>query len=335
MPRARAPPRKAGLRDRIAALRARANADALKVPWTTLRRPRASNAFIRNSRDGSGGSGHNHFHGLVPMSTTSMRRALAGWGVALTVALTHACGGSANLPAEGDAAPDSGAQAIAADGSTDTGQETARDASVADSSPGADATTGIDASADASTQGGKDSTAPPTGDAAADDGSSTGDAAADDASMTADSGEASGSDATSDACGTTGLACCSGNQCDATGLWCVGGRCVACGNPGTPCCGTTCNAGNVCFAVGSLSQCQACGQPGQPCCTTEPACPGGGSTVSGQGLCFCSGGSCTFTCSDPSHTCWFNVCVVCGDVGEPCCGSTCSSGLSCGGGSCR
>lgn len=294
------------------------------------------------------GSGHNHFHGLVPMSGASMRRELAHRGVALTIALTAACGGSANLSNVGDATPDGEGQGIAADASTDTGEEPAHDSSVADSNPGADATTGIDASADASSEGGnEDSTAPPPGDATADDANMTSDAAAhDDASMAADegtseedSGEAS-TDATSGACGTTGLACCPGNQCDATGLWCVSGRCVACGSPGAPCCGTTCNAGNICFAVGSVSQCQACGQPGQPCCTTEPACPGG-NTISGRGLCFCTGGGggpggpCTSTCSDPGYTCWFNVCVVCGDLGEPCCGSSCSSGLSCSGGSCQ
>src|SRR5262249_29219312 len=141
-------------------------------------------------------------------------------------------------------------------------------------------------------------------------------------------------DATSSACGTTGMPCCPGNQCDATGLWCVAGTCVACGNAGAPCCGTTCNAGNICFAIGNVSQCQACGQPGQPCCSTEPACVKG-TTVSGHGLCYCSGASCTSTCSEPGHTCWFNTCVECGDLGEPCCGSTCSSSLSCTAGSCQ
>ncbi len=280
------------------------------------------------------------------MSAASTRRELACWGFALAAAvvLAPACGGSVHVSAAGDAAPDSsGSQGNAADGSTDgssleaatsdatsTGDAPARDASGADSSLGADAATGVDASADASTDGAsEDSAAPPTSDAA--DAGTSGE----------DSGEPS-SDATSTACGTTGLACCPGDQCDATGLWCVAGTCVPCGNPGAPCCGTTCNAGNICFAIGSVSQCQACGQPGQPCCATEPACEGGGDTISGHGLCWCTGGgaggpggSCTSTCSDPGYACWFGACVECGDLAEPCCGSTCSSGLSCSGGSCQ
>jgi hypothetical protein len=283
--------------------------------------------------------------GADPMSAASSCRELARWSVALAVALAlgQGCGGSVRVSAVGDAAPDTnGSQGIAADGSSleAATQDATSEAttSTGDASPGADAATGIDGSPDASAEGAsEDSVAPPTSDAAAYDAASDADAG----TSAEDSGEPS-SDATSTACGTTGLACCPGDQCDATGLWCVAGTCVACGNPGAPCCGTTCNAGNICFAIGSVSQCQACGQPGQPCCTTEPACGATGNAISGDGLCWCTGGgagepggSCTSTCSDPGYACWFGACVECGDLAEPCCGSTCSSSLSCSAGSCQ
>ena len=178
-------------------------------------------------------------------------------------------------------------------------------------------------------------------------GSSSG--SSDDASSSGSSGV---SDAMSGTCGTTGNACCPGEQCENTGLSCVGGVCSACGTAGEPCCGTSCNAGASCIAVGATSLCAACGQPGQVCCTTMPACANGDTCTVRGSLSYCinissgttgqPGDRCASTCVSPSNACYgppqdgpASTCVVCGGLANPCCGTTCGTGLSCTAGTCQ
>lgn len=123
-----------------------------------------------------------------------------------------------------------------------------------------------------------------------------------------------------------------------------------CGTPGTPCCGTSCNAGDVCVAIGGVAQCQACGEPGQPCCATMPACADTADSCFYQGsLMYCmndspgtlgqAGDGCTTTCADPGDTCLSNgmssYCIACGGLGNPCCGTSCGPSLRCMAGTCR
>lgn len=135
-----------------------------------------------------------------------------------------------------------------------------------------------------------------------------------------------------------------------------GGSSGGTGATGRPCSGTSCNAGSTCVAIGGVSQCEACGQPGQPCCTTMPACADaaygcffsgslqycmnnstGMSGRPGDG-CIPSPGS-SLVCVDPTYTCVDNGmtshCIVCGGLGNPCCGTTCGTGLSCTSGTCQ
>ena len=275
--------------------------------------------------------------------------------------------------ATGDASIHDASQASVADvGATDTGlaestvdastgDASAPDASEADSSAGMDAAIGTEAAADASTQEAgdaseadvgsvgtnDDSEAPAGNDASTYDATPTPDAS--DASASAeDSGEPS-SDAASSACGTTGLPCCSGEQCVDTELWCIAGLCSACGSTGQPCCGEACNGGNSCVATAGASECVGCGQPGQVCCTSLPACADTSdgcysiglleacldlrASASGQ-----PGEECTSTCTDSSNVCWPGAptstvpfCIACGGLDLPCCGgTTCETDLSCG-----
>jgi hypothetical protein len=137
---------------------------------------------------------------------------------------------------------------------------------------------------------------------------------------------------------------------------CVGAMCSPCGTPGQPCCGTACNAGNTCVAIGGVSDCEACGQPGQPCCTTMPACADAADGCffsgslqyclkSGPGMsgrpgdgCIPSPGS-ALVCVDSTHTCISNgmtsYCIACGGLGNPCCGTTCGTSLHCSAGTCQ
>jgi hypothetical protein len=128
------------------------------------------------------------------------------------------------------------------------------------------------------------------------------------------------------------------------------------GATGQPCSGASCNAGDTCVAIGGVSQCEACGQPGQPCCTTMPACANamdscrfsgslqyclnnssGTAGQPGDG-CVPSPGS-ALVCVDSTHTCVSNgmtsYCIVCGGLGNPCCGTTCGTGLACTAGTCQ
>jgi hypothetical protein len=117
----------------------------------------------------------------------------------------------------------------------------------------------------------------------------------------------------------------------------------ACGAAGLPCCGTTCNGGNVCVALGGKSQCEPCGALSQPCCTTVPRCADSTAGCAYSGVLeYClpiSVNPCSGSCADPAQTCVSNgmtsFCVACGGLGNACCGSTCSSGLQCTGGKCQ
>src|SRR5579859_7872799 len=77
-----------------------------------------------------------------------------------------------------------------------------------------------------------------------------------------------------------------------------GGDMAGCGQLGTPCCGTTCSAGQC---IGGL--CRNCGSLGSACC------PGGG----------CAAGA----------ACNNGVCAACGAPGDACCPAT-----ACGTGCC-
>jgi hypothetical protein len=125
---------------------------------------------------------------------------------------------------------------------------------------------------------------------------------------------------------------------------------AGCDAGGLPCCGTSCNAGNVCVAIGGVSQCQACGQPGQPCCATMPACADTADSCFYRGsLMYCmnnspgtlgqAGDGCTTTCADPGDTCLSNgmssYCIACGGLGNPCCGAACGPSLRCMAGTCQ
>jgi hypothetical protein len=209
----------------------------------------------------------------------------------------------------------------------------------------------------------------------------TGDASSSSAGSGSGSGSSSsdGNQGLPASCGASGEPCCNGTACNA-GLTCNAAVCsgsssgssggtvssggsgldsgsgagAACGAAGESCCGTSCNAGDVCVAIGGLSQCEVCGQPGQPCCTTVPACAdamGGcfGTGGAGGSLEYCQsngagvlgqpGARCTTTCADPTYTCIFNgmtsYCIACGGLGNPCCGATCGAGLHCTAGTCQ
>jgi len=123
----------------------------------------------------------------------------------------------------------------------------------------------------------------------------------------------------------------------------------SCGSAGEGCCGTSCNAGNTCVVIDMMSACEACGQPGEPCCTTVPACASAEDGCFGGPVPYCAnngagtlgqpGDRCTTTCADPTDTCVDNgmtsYCLECGGLGNPCCGTTCGTGLQCAAGTCR
>jgi hypothetical protein len=126
-----------------------------------------------------------------------------------------------------------------------------------------------------------------------------------------------------------------------------------CGSTGQTCCGTSCNVGNTCVAIGGNSECEACGGPGQVCCTTMPACAHlndeclfsgalqyclnntGSGSAPGQ-----AGGHCTTSCTNPTYACVDNgmvaFCLACGSLDGPCCaGSACGTDLLCSAGTCE
>jgi hypothetical protein len=230
----------------------------------------------------------------------------------------------------------------------------------ASGSSSGDASSGDAAGSDASANSGDASSADAglsSNDASSADAPSGSDSArSDDASS---SGPDGGSDAMSGTCGTTGLACCPGDQCTDTELWCVAGVCSPCGSSGQPCCGVDCNSGNVCIATSERSECMACGGPGQVCCTSLPECQNEASgygcwswgllenclnvpAAISTGVTGEPGEECSSTCSDPADTCFLSMtsmnavgpdpfCVTCGNLDLPCCdGTTCETGLSCG-----
>jgi hypothetical protein len=322
---------------------------------------------------GCGGSAHVSAEGDAALDGSAGSGAMSGSGSSGSGSSGGSSSG-AGSGSSGGAGTDGSSdgptpEAAAGRDATSTADALARDAAEVDSSSGPDVSTGADASADASTQGAsdaseaggtnEDSDAPPGNDASTFDSTVTPDAS--DASASAeDSGEPS-SDAAAGACGTTGLACCPGDQCTDTELWCVGGVCSICGSSGQPCCGVDCNSGNVCIANSERSDCMACGGPGQVCCTSLPECQ---NEASGYG-CYSwgllenclnvpaaistgvtgePGEKCSSTCSDPADTCFLSMtlmsmntvgpdpfCVTCGNLDLPCCnGTTCEMGLSCG-----
>lgn len=156
-------------------------------------------------------------------------------------------------------------------------------------------------------------------------------------------------------CGTTCQPCCPGDQCQNTGLWCVARVCSPCGGVGQPCCGNTCKAGNICIAVGATATCSACGAPGEIACGTMPQCTSLDDEVIPLGpLDYCinnlstaqtgqPGERCATSCVDAKHACYTppssgngsGLCVVCGGLDNPCCGTACGGGLTCKGGLCQ
>jgi hypothetical protein len=123
----------------------------------------------------------------------------------------------------------------------------------------------------------------------------------------------------------------------------------SCGDAGQSCCGTSCNAGNTCVVIDMMSECEACGQPGQPCCTTVPACANAEDGCFGGPVPHCAnngagtlgqpGDRCTTSCADPTDTCVNNgmtsYCLECGGLGNPCCATTCRTGLQRAAGTCQ
>ncbi len=131
-------------------------------------------------------------------------------------------------------------------------------------------------------------------------------------------------------CGACGMPCSAfgdGGQLQE----CMGGDCIACGGAGQPCCGLTgCGGGLSCE-----------GAPGTP--ESRCACPAT-STACGDDACVdlradedhC--GNCETAC-ETGEVCLAGAqgatCVVCGDVGDPCCEGpfgfdTCTRGNTCG-----
>ncbi len=135
-----------------------------------------------------------------------------------------------------------------------------------------------------------------------------------------------------------------------------GSTVIACGEPGTPCCGNTgCNNGGccvsgICMAAGgtcvnlgggvcNAGSCGTCGAAGQLCCTSstgagvctavETRCGAGGICTK----CGDPGGACcpgptggTGTCKGAS-ICSNDLCIACGTPGTACCpGNQCASG---------
>ncbi len=202
--------------------------------------------------------------------------------------------------------------------------------------------------------GGITSTATP--DAGSDGASSGGSGAASSggasASVSGSSGSMSGS---SGASGSGGSGSSSGGSSGgpASGSSSGGSSSGGCGVSGKPCCGTDCNAGNICIAVGSVSTCSACGGPGQPSCGTMPACadePDFPTLLGSLEYCVNNeagttgqpGEKCTTTCVDATDACYGppgngsnSFCVVCGGLDGPCCGATCETGLRCMSGTCQ
>jgi hypothetical protein len=164
-------------------------------------------------------------------------------------------------------------------------------------------------------------------------------------------------DGTCGSCGGRAQPCCAtdtsstvGTSCTAPGTYCASGLCTLCGtNPGEPCCYTSGPAGTsstisclssdlICsdysFTPAHAPVCLSCGKPGTPCCAgsrcEENACcyneqcvaettACAGLTPGTGGMGGTNGGVCT-----AGH------CSGCGALGQPCCGSTCGAGLTCG-----
>lgn len=139
-------------------------------------------------------------------------------------------------------------------------------------------------------------------------------------------------------CGAAGQPCCAQNACAEPGTVCAKGSCANCGGAGQPCCaGDACNAAGTACAHGV---CAACGASGQVCCAGN-ACNAPERCLNNVcGECGAAGGTCCpdFSCLAPGTTCVPPTCVVCGGLGQPCCGGAngvCTvGGVACVGGAC-
>lgn len=136
-------------------------------------------------------------------------------------------------------------------------------------------------------------------------------------------------------CGGTGYPCCTqrATKCDNSSDICKNGSCTQCsGDPGTDCCpgvGAQCpGSGEPSECVGGT--CVACGNPNEVCCTTlQPDCEDETTACQDKkcvpcgleaGQPCCSGNS----CRGYALECENNTCTKCGETGDPCCkqGST-------------
>lgn len=122
-------------------------------------------------------------------------------------------------------------------------------------------------------------------------------------------------------CGAVGEPCCDRGACTASGTRCVGNLCTVCGQAAD----AACCAGNSCLATGLYCTrpadgvCATCGVPGTPCCPGGNACAGGACCYGGS--CVPSGSSCGVTAA--GGMCAAGRCSACGGKGQACCGATC------------
>lgn len=125
-------------------------------------------------------------------------------------------------------------------------------------------------------------------------------------------------------CGDPGEPCC-GSSCGSGGLTCdASGRCTGCGELGDACCAgpVLCAAGLAC----SQNECKPCGGENQICCAGPQGC-GPSRTCGGDGRCHTCAARGDWCKSDPTtkKICLGvgdgHQCVKCGATGQPCCPS--------------
>ena len=139
-------------------------------------------------------------------------------------------------------------------------------------------------------------------------------------------------------CYPDGTPLCGSDSDCCTGLACVSGTCVGCGNTGEVCCSGACASE---LLICQNNQCVDCGGSRQPCCANE-TCGAGSGLVCIGGTCqsppaACGGNQqpcCSSSTCDPGYECVADSCQPCGQLNEYCCGGSCASGLECTSGKC-
>ena len=126
------------------------------------------------------------------------------------------------------------------------------------------------------------------------------------------------------------------DECD-SGLSCLNGKCVVCGNENEPCCssGNSCNNDLICYS----NQCLQCGLAGHPCCVNEPACfdqekdDASRTECRNKACVFCGSGGGIACQSKPyclsRHLLSNGNCYKCGGFNQPCCATSTENDFVC------